>query len=660
MASYLSLYSQDRPELRRGSAAERRCSCPSPGHQDRKPSCSVNVDTGKWCCHGCGETGHVVEWLTLTRSISGTEALAQARRLGLLTAPGNGRGRRPWRQNNLQSGRNGHPVAGQLSPVQMAPITALPRQFAACYCYCTPAGDEYARVYRYPANRAERKADPYTLCAGGPHAGTWVNRAPEKRWPYRVETLSAEASVVIVEGEKCADALAGLAEGTDVLSWMGGSNAVLRSNWNALAGRGVTLWPDADQPGKSGMEALAGELVRIGAASVRVIEPEENRPAGWDVADAIADGWGWEKIKRYLGRGEEAGEGQSRRLKRIAQKVLMRADGIESQPVEWVWEPYLPIGAVTLMAGAPGCGKSFLSTVLAASLSRGRTPFYGCPAERIKTAILSLEDDPSRTIVPRLKSCEADLREIVIFDFYHPESESLGTLSAAGRTEGELLPVLRAGVEAYGFRLVIIDTLTAFTPARVDGHAAVSVRQMMNPLARFATDCRVAVLVVTHTRKNTSASSTHGVQATILGSVDYVAAARSALVVQRDPKAEGKGTGIVTHAKCNFGPLGPSLSFSIGTEGWRWGEEREESAEEIEAANIARREREWRKSREERRQARRAEVRARNPGRDPDLPQSQRGRRDHHQGVAGEHRGQKRDCRQRAERNGGRRTIAAQ
>ena len=611
MASYLSLYSQDRPELRRGSAAERRCSCPSPEHQDRKPSCSVNVDTGKWCCHGCGETGHVVEWLRLTRGISGPEALAQARQLGLLTAPGNGRGRRPWGQNNLQSGRNGHPVAGQLSPIQMAPIAALPRQFAACYRYRTPAGDEYARIYRYPANRAERKTDPYTLCASGPHAGTWVNRAPKKRWPYRVETLSAETPVVIVEGEKCADALAGLAERVDVLSWMGGSNAVLRTNWNDLVGREVTLWPDADRPGTSCMESLAGYLDRIGAASVQVIEPEENRPAGWDVADAIAGGWGWEEIKRYVGQAEEAGEGERRRLQQVAQKVLMRADGIEPQPVEWVWEPYLPRGAVTLVAGAPGCGKSFLSTVVAASLSRGQTPFYGRPVERIKTAILSLEDDPSRTIVPRLKSCEAGLREIVIFDFYHPESESLGVLSAADRTGGELLPVLRAGVEAYGFRLVIIDTLTAFTPARVDGHAAVSVRQMMNPLARFATDCRVAVLVITHTRKNTGASSTHGVQATILGSVDYVASCRSALVVQRDPKAEGKGTGIVTHAKCNFGPLGPSLSFSIGAQGWEWGEEREESAEEIEAANIARRERNKTKDREERCQAKRAEARVR-------------------------------------------------
>ena len=609
MASYSSVYSQDRPELSRGNGGERMCGCPSPGHKDRKPSCSVNVDTGKWCCHGCGESGHVVEWLRLTRGMSGPEALEEARRLGV-TPEGPYR-QRPWLKGSLQPtgirGRSSLPPGG----VETAPPSLLPTRYTACYRYRTPDGTEYARVYRDPANRPGRKADPYTLRSFGPHAGTWAHRAPRERWPYRIESLLAAASVVIVEGEKCADALAGLAEGPDVLSWMGGSGGVLRTDWNGLEGREVTLWPDADEAGKKCMAKLAVELVRIGAAPVRAIDPEPDRPAGWDVAEAVTtDGWGWEETERYLSRAEEVGGEEIRRLQRVAQAVLVRADGITSRQVEWVWKPYIPSGSLTLMAGAPGCGKSFLSTVLAASLSRGVTPFHRHPTERIRTAILSLEDDPAKTIVPRLTACEADLREIVIFDAHHPEADPLWTLSVGEGTEGELLKVLKAGAEKHGFQLVIIDTLTAFTPAKVDGHAAVSVRQMMKPLGRFASDCGVGVLVVSHTRKNSSASSTHGVQATILGSVDYVASSRSALVVQKDPQAEEATAGIVTHAKCNFGPLGPSLSFSIGAGGWRWGEEREETAEEIEAANLTRRERERKKDLEGRREARRAETRA--------------------------------------------------
>ena len=601
--AYLSLYSEDRPGLSRGSGAERMCSCPSPGHEDRKPSCSVHVESGKWFCHGCGEGGGVVRWLRLTRGLSGLEALETARRLGL--AP------EPRVNGSLQSAPNGHRPYSRPGSVENAPVAALPARCATCYQYRTPDGTEYARVYRYPENRPGRKADPYTLRTDGEHAGTWTHRAPQNRWPYRIESLTGATPVVIVEGEKCADALAGLAEGFGVLSWLGGSGAVLRTDWKALAKREVILWPDADDPGREAMARLAGELDRIGAAEVLVIDPEEDRPSGWDVADAIAeDGWGWEETQHYLLRAERVDQQESRRLRRVAEQVLVSAGEIEPGRIDWLWEPYLPAGAVTLMAGAPGCGKSFLSTALAASLSRGLIPFHRTRTEKIRTAILSLEDDPARTIVPRLKACGADLGEIVIFDQHHREADLLETLSMREGTEGELLRVLREGVKLHGIRLVIIDTLTAFTPARVDGHEAVAVRQMMKPLARFASDCGVGVLVICHARKRSSHDSTHGVQATVLGSVDYVAACRSALLVQRDPKAEEGTAGVMTHAKCNFGPPGPSLSFSIGADGWKWGEERQESADEIEEALLARREHRRMRGREEWREARRARTRA--------------------------------------------------
>ena len=602
--AYLSLYSQDRPELGRGSGAERMCSCPSPVHEDRNPSCSVQVESGKWFCHGCGEGGGVVKWLRLTRGLPGPEALETARRLGLAPEPRvNGR---------LPSSPNGRRPYRQPSSVDNAPPTDLPSRYAACYRYRTPDGTEYARVCRYPENRPDRKADPYTRRSDGKYAGTWTHRAPQHRWPYRIEHLSESGPVVIVEGEKCADALAGLTREVGVLSWLGGSGAVLRTDWGALSGREVILWPDADDPGREAMARLAGELDRIGAAEALMISPEEDRPDGWDVADAIAEeGWGWKETQQYLLRAEPVDQQECRRLRRVAEKVLVTAEGIDPDRIEWIWEPYLPAGAVTLMAGAPGCGKSFLSIALAASLSQGLTPFHRRRTGKVPTAILSLEDDPARTIVPRLKACGADLGEMVIFDWRHPEADSLDTLSMREGTEGELLRVLREGVKLHGLRMVIIDTLTAFTPARMDGHEAVAVRQMMKPLARFASDCGVAVLVICHARKRSSHDSTHGVQATVLGSVDYVASCRSAVLVQKDPKSDEGTAGIMTHAKCNFGPLGPSISFSIGEDGWRWGEERQESADEIEEALLARREHKKMKDREEWRESRRARTQAR-------------------------------------------------
>ena len=361
--AYASLYSQDRPELGRGSSVERMCSCPSPAHEDRKPSCSVHMETGKWFCHGCGEGGGVVKWLRLARGLSGPEALETARRLGL--AP------EPRVNGSLQSSPNGQRPYRQPGSVDNAPPVALPSRYGTCYRYRSPDGTEYARVFRCPENHPQRKADPYTRRSAGKYAGTWTHRAPQNRWPYRIESLTDSTPVVIVEGEKCADALAGLAKGLGVLSWLGGSGAVLRTDWDALAGQEVILWPDADGPGREAMARLAGELDRIGAAKVLMVDPEEERPDGWDVADAIAkDDWGWEEVERYLLQAEPVDQQECRRLRRVAEKVLVTAEGIDPDRIEWIWEPYLPAGAVTLMAGAPGCGKSFLSIALAASLSR--------------------------------------------------------------------------------------------------------------------------------------------------------------------------------------------------------------------------------------------------------------------------------------------------
>ena len=165
----------------------------------------------------------------------------------------------------------------------------LPAKFAALYSYCDPDGNEYARTYRYSDRCPDRKGDPY--CFDGK---AWVHRAPEKRLPYRVETLNGDGRrVLIVEGEKCADAAAGKLKDWDVLSWLGGSNAVHKTDWSCLEGCRVTLWPDADDPGLRAMTRLAG-IISEATASVQTIKPEPERNkgevTGWDVADAIEEG----------------------------------------------------------------------------------------------------------------------------------------------------------------------------------------------------------------------------------------------------------------------------------------------------------------------------------------------------------------------------------
>jgi putative DNA primase/helicase len=97
--------------------------------------------------------------------------------------------------------------------------------------------------------------------------------------------------VLITEGEKAADAAALLFPDLVVISWCGGSNALQSVDWSPLAQRAVTLWPDADAPGREAMASLSTLLLNQDC-TVAVVIPPSCTEDDWDLADAPgADGW---------------------------------------------------------------------------------------------------------------------------------------------------------------------------------------------------------------------------------------------------------------------------------------------------------------------------------------------------------------------------------
>jgi putative DNA primase/helicase len=108
-----------------------------------------------------------------------------------------------------------------------------------------------------------------------------------------------EESVVVVEGEKCADALASVLPGVPVVSWPGGCNAHSQADWTPLSERNVILWPDADDPGRKAMQGIATTLEAMGC-TVSLVQVPEGQPQGWDCADAVAEGWDGKRLRALL------------------------------------------------------------------------------------------------------------------------------------------------------------------------------------------------------------------------------------------------------------------------------------------------------------------------------------------------------------------------
>lgn len=98
------------------------------------------------------------------------------------------------------------------------------------------------------------------------------------------------ATVVVVEGEKAAEAGRRLLPDHIVITSPNGSKSAGKADWSPLKGRHVVVWPDADEPGAR----YAADVVRLAteadAASVAVCMLPESVAKGWDAADLEAEG----------------------------------------------------------------------------------------------------------------------------------------------------------------------------------------------------------------------------------------------------------------------------------------------------------------------------------------------------------------------------------
>jgi hypothetical protein len=106
--------------------------------------------------------------------------------------------------------------------------------------------------------------------------------------------------VLIVEGEKTADAAADLFPDHVVITSPGGSRAAGKADWSPLKGRNMAIWPDADEPGRGYATDLAKLAGKAGAERVVVVDVPTTFPAGWDLADAPPAGWDLYGLRRLL------------------------------------------------------------------------------------------------------------------------------------------------------------------------------------------------------------------------------------------------------------------------------------------------------------------------------------------------------------------------
>lgn len=176
---------------------------------------------------------------------------------------------------------------------------------SAAWAYRDSYGNTLGHACRFDSQEGRKDILPLTFCRepGGRKEWRW-QAFPEPRPLYGLDRLAqvkADAGILLVEGEKTADAAARLrGPGKVCMTWPNGSKAVGKVDLSPLAGRPVCIWPDADKPGFDAALALAGRLKEVGAASVSIIVPPAVVAQGWDLADAEAEGWTPDKVTAWI------------------------------------------------------------------------------------------------------------------------------------------------------------------------------------------------------------------------------------------------------------------------------------------------------------------------------------------------------------------------
>lgn len=134
---------------------------------------------------------------------------------------------------------------------------------------------------------------------------SWVSRdwkqiAPLKPRPlYRLDQIQIRSSapVLLVGSERCADAAGRVMRETVVATWHGGLSHIGVADWTPLAKRQVNIWPTAQEDAWEAATKIAGWLLQLDC-KVGIVDTH-GQPAGWDLADAIQEGWKLADILAY-------------------------------------------------------------------------------------------------------------------------------------------------------------------------------------------------------------------------------------------------------------------------------------------------------------------------------------------------------------------------
>lgn len=262
--------------------------------------------------------------------------------------------------------------------IRQQPVDEL-GPYSATWDYQSVDGTLIARVYRYDPEPGRKEFRPWDV-----RARMW--RAPNPRPLYNQPAIAIAKQVVLVEGEKCAQAL--IEQGVVATTAMNGARAPIdKTDWSPLRGKDVVIWPDRDPPGWDYAENAAKACVAAGSRSVVIVIPPESKPEKWDASDAVAEGFDY---KAFIASGERI----TVKLSTAPLPTYTMGEILDDQsplPDDLVSNRIVTPGGITVFGGAPKVGKSDFLLSWLAHMAAGLSFLDMAPARPLKIVYVQAE-----------------------------------------------------------------------------------------------------------------------------------------------------------------------------------------------------------------------------------------------------------------------------
>ena len=232
--------------------------------------------------------------------------------------------------------------------------------------------------------------------------------------------------------------------------------------------------------------------------------------------------------------------------------IHRQASEIEMKKINWLWPNRIARGKITMLSGNPGLGKSQIIAYITGIVTN--SGIFADKTECIggNVIILSAEDDAADTIVPRLKATNTNLSIVSIIESVHKNNKENQQFNLSTDISALEKLLLTLGDVAA----IFIEPISAYL-GDIDDHKNGQVRSVLSPLAKLAEKYQVAIICISHHNKSGSPEAL----LRVLGSIGFVAAARAAFAVIKDPNDENKR--YLLPLKNNIGNDKSGLAFFI-------------------------------------------------------------------------------------------------